>query len=252
MAKPEESEALQELVKQFYFQELEDKHKLDSRMPALVVIMSASLGLLYFAFNTYTPRAHWFLDVIVEGSLWVSVGQWIVAFLYLAWGTLLVEYQRVTSTGGMADTLARLQEYHQKYPDQPGTPDTGLHESLTKRMIQATDYNAAANIKRSARYHYVMIFMAGSIALALLAGGLVAVDEKHREKQKEEQTVADEKPKDSSGSTPQGSTKPAGQPSAGGEPAPAKPTLPPNAVFKGGEEPPGKRVITSETLKDGK
>jgi len=245
------SEPLQDLVKEFYFHELADKHKLDSRMPALVLIMSAIPGLLYFGYREFTPGAHWF-DLVVEGATILSGALWLLAFFYLVWGTLEPKYERIPSTGEMAGTYADLQEYHRTQPDQPGSSESDLRGTLTTRMIEATDQNVVSNLKRGARYYWVMVFMTGSIVFALMASGFVAVDDVHRHR-KEKQAMKEQESKDSGGS--QGSSKPA--PPNTVQPAPVKPVpspntvppasvkpvLPPNTVYKGGHEPPGKRVI---------
>src|SRR6185295_986731 len=113
-------------------------------------------GLLYFGYREFTPGAYWF-DLVVEGATLLSGGLWLFAFFYLVWGTLEPRYQRIPSTGDMAGTYAELQKYHRTYPNQPGSPESDLRGTLTTRMIEATDQNVVSNLKRGARYYWVMV-----------------------------------------------------------------------------------------------
>ncbi len=234
-------------VKELYLQELENKHKLDSRMPTLVVILSGIAGLLYYSVHAFTPGAPWF-NLIIATSIVLSAGLYLAAFVYLIRGTLGHTYGRIPSAKEIASTFKDLQDYHRACPDKPGTPESDLDENLITRMLQATDRNTICNLERGARYYVAMLLMAGSVGFALVGSSVVTVAEKlHEIRGKEEQMANEEKPAETV--SPKASDQPAADP-AQTQPAPERPVLPENTLFRGNDVPLSTRVSTGEQKPD--
>jgi hypothetical protein len=234
-------------VKELYVSELENKHKLDSRMATLVVILSAIAGLLLYSVHAFTPGALWF-NVVSVASMVVSAVLFFFAFAFLIRGTLGYDYGRIASMKEIEETFNRLQEHHRSHPDQPGTPQSGLDETLVTRMLQATDRNRDCNLTRGARYYTAMLLMAWAVGSGLVAGSVVTVAEKlHEIKGKGEQMANEDKP---AAEAPKATDQPAQPAADSGTAQPVeKPVLPENTLFKGNDVPLSTRVITGEKTK---
>jgi hypothetical protein len=240
-------------IKEVYFHELENRHKLDSRMATLVVILSAIAGLLLYSIRTFTPGPTWF-NVLTIVSLIAGGVLWIGAFVRLIQGTLRHKYEAIPSARDIEKTFADLQGFHGVHSREPGNARSSLDADLVASMVEAAHRNRNSNLTRGARYYSAMLWMSWSVALGIVAGTGVTVAEKmHQVREKGVQMSNEEKPAEAPQASGQPAEQPAqqpAQPAADSTPAVAKPTLPPNTVFKGNETPLTTRVITGETKKE--
>lgn len=238
-----------EFVKELYLLELDSKHKLDSRMATLVVILSAVAGLLLYASRTFTPGPLWF-NILTIVALAAGGALWAVAFIRLIQGTLNHKYEQVPVVRDIDGTFTALQDFYATRPDGLIRARRRVEEKLVARMIEAEGRNRNSNLTRAGRYYSALIWMTWAVASGLVAGtGVTIVDVLHEVQTRGEQVSNDEKLNETPQAPGQAPTQqpvehqPARPPAADST---AEPSLPLNTIFKGNDTPLTPRAITGE------
>jgi hypothetical protein len=244
-----------EFIEQLYFHELGNRDRLDSRIPALVAILSVLGGMLYFSIHEFTPIAPW-LTYTFLGLIGGCVALYLAAIGMIYRGTFGHEYERLPTASVMRAHHTALRKYYESKPTEGCGAEEEFDDFLMRHMLGATDRNTLANLTRGARYYKAMVLLAACVILALVASGTVLgvqkIAQPPESNHREDVMSNEQKPSESVSPTASGqptspaspaqpeSIQPATQPVA---PAATKPAEPDNIVFKGNQEPSANRVI---------
>lgn len=239
-----------ELVREFYHQELEIKHRLDSRLAGFLTIMSIIGGLLYVAIRDFTAGINWitwiFASLVIASILWYVPG--VVSF----WkGTFGHDYAKVPVPSKMEKFLSDVRSHHAVYPG-PREPEAVANDALAAGMMKAIDQNAERNYARGELYYTAMkrFAISGILALAACGTPLSAklVTKVWGDGTKQEAKMREDK-EPAQTTDPKGSTEQPAVQAPLGPPAPAAeaPVAPENTAFKWHQEPSMKRIIPADT-----
>lgn len=157
-----------DLLRETYFKELDERHRLDGRITLQVGVLTIGGGVLAALFRSFAPE-----QSLLYGIFMVFAGSATLLFLFaLIWvlrANIGHDYSRLPYLGDLRDHLRELETYYEARGNVADAA-TEYETYLRERLIEATDHNIATNLSRSGRFYLGNTFIAWMVLFLALAG----------------------------------------------------------------------------------
>jgi len=167
-----------QLIKEFYFRELESKSEHDARVAVLVGILSLVAGLLFFCWRNFGQQGPAlqlaFTALFVLASIF-----YVLAVLQVLRANIGHTYERLPFPEELYAYRSHLEDYYREVGSSSGDATADFEDFLARHMISATSRNARTNLVRSARNYSATRFAAFAVVVGIVAAGVVLLSKPH-------------------------------------------------------------------------
>jgi hypothetical protein len=163
-----------DFLREIYFRELEERHQQDGRITLQAGVLTIGGGVLASMFKAFPPeQSPLYVCFLLPAT--ASAVLFLLALVWILRANIGHDYVRLPYPSTLRDYGRELEVYYAAR-DSVEEVAREYRSYVQDRMIEATDYNIATNLKRSACYYTANSLIAWMVISFLVAGVPVLIN----------------------------------------------------------------------------